>query len=471
MEKNMKKKIIIAIIAIMLTIGIAFSLFQISKSRSFQFFGGLVTKVETKEKVVALTFDDGPGVNTDQILNILRKHNVKGTFFLTGKEIEKDLEAAEKIVIEGHEVGNHTYSHERMVLKSPSFIRNEIEKTDELIRKIGYEGDIHVRPPYGKRLLYLPYYLSKHNRKTIFWNIEPETVLEVNSNSDTIANYVVGSTKPGSIILLHVMYESRKESLESVEKIIVSLHEQGYTFTTVSDLLKYNNNKRKKPTTTKVVNPKKPYSVADAIINGDVVSSSSGFENLDKFARFLENVKNNITDTIRITRYTVEGDPIFDNLVFDGKLIHYTSDNTQDGYAGTGAGINTTACKYVEDRKTDYGIEYYLVGCESIEIGNFFNFTVPKAFVSQLKSTDTVIKKVKSQLSDKHKSRIDKDKEVRLSKVLLKEYMGEIKDSNYIGKEVYLLDFTTTEKYQIPNNFIVYASIDKVKIVGYGYVD
>ncbi|WP_078427351.1 polysaccharide deacetylase family protein [Alkalihalobacterium alkalinitrilicum] len=236
------KKIIKSIsIAIVLLIAVSYSLNELSQSRMFQFFGGLVNSVETNEKVVALTFDDGPGVNTHEILDILRKHDVKGTFYLTGYEIEKYFEDAIQIVQEGHEIGNHSYSHQRMVFKSPSFIKDEIDKTDELIRQIGYEGEITFRPPYGKRLVLLPYYLSKEDRNTIYMNIEPDSYPEIAADANEIVNHVVENIRPGSIILLHVMYESRRESLNSVEGIITSLKEQGFTFVTITELLEYEN--------------------------------------------------------------------------------------------------------------------------------------------------------------------------------------------------------------------------------------
>ncbi|MGA4721064.1 polysaccharide deacetylase family protein [Fictibacillus nanhaiensis] len=233
----MKKIVIYVSVAIFLLIGLAYSGLKLSSSRDFQFFGGLVTSADTAEKVVALTFDDGPTDNTDEILSILKEEGVKATFFVTGREIEENLKEAKEIVAEGHELGNHSYSHERMVLKTPSYIRNEIESTDKLIRKAGYEGKIHFRPPYGKKLIGLPYYLDKHDRKTILWNIEPETYPEIASDSTKIVKYVSRNIQPGSIILLHVMYDSRTESMESVKGIITDLKAKGYTFKTVSEMV------------------------------------------------------------------------------------------------------------------------------------------------------------------------------------------------------------------------------------------
>ncbi len=123
--------------------------------------------VETNQKVVALTFDDGPTKKVDSILAMLNKYDVKATFFLIGNEIEKNQEEAIKIVEAGHQVGNHTYSHQRMVFKSPSFIKEEIEKTDDIIKSIGYEGEIDFRPPNGKKLAALPYYLDKNKKKLL----------------------------------------------------------------------------------------------------------------------------------------------------------------------------------------------------------------------------------------------------------------------------------------------------------------
>ena len=108
----------------------------------------------------------------------------------------------EKIVAAGHEIGNHSFSHRRMVLVSPGFVKSEIEKTDDLIKKAGYAKEITFRPPYSKKLFVLPWYLSENSRKTVTCDVEPETYAEM---SGDIIKHTLENTGNGSIILLHVM--------------------------------------------------------------------------------------------------------------------------------------------------------------------------------------------------------------------------------------------------------------------------
>jgi len=231
----MKKLIILP--AVLLIIAAA-SLWQVSKSRTFQFFGRLVPRVETNQKVVALTFDDGPEPKaTTELLQILSQENVHATFFVIGGALEQHPDEGKTIVASGHELGNHSYSHERMLLVSPSFVKQEIESTDKLIREAGYQGEILFRPPYGKKLFTLPYYLSQHGRTSITWDLEPDSFPAIASDADKITDYVLSNARPGSIILLHVMYSSGKEGMKAVPKIIQGLKAKGYSFKTVSELL------------------------------------------------------------------------------------------------------------------------------------------------------------------------------------------------------------------------------------------
>ena len=231
----MIKKNLIAIISFFTLI---LGLWQLSAARSFQLFGELLHRVETDEKVVALTFDDGPSKRyTDQVLAILAAEQVTATFFVTGKETKQNLFQARQLLAAGHQLGNHSYSHPRMLLMSPTAVASEIEQTDAAIRSAGYQGDILFRPPYGKKLLVLPWYLAEHNRLTIMWDLEPETDPKLASDAQAMAAYVINNAKPGSIVLLHVMYQSRQASREALPVIIEGLKQKGYRFVTVSELL------------------------------------------------------------------------------------------------------------------------------------------------------------------------------------------------------------------------------------------
>lgn len=211
---------------------------RLMKTPSFQLFGRLVDRVETSERVVALTFDDGPTARyTDEILAILRREDVKATFFVVGTALERDLSVCQRIAAEGHELGNHSYSHWPMVLRPYADIRDEIERTDALIRECGYGGEIHFRPPGGKKYLLLPLYLALTGRNDIFWDVAPEGDRQVAADDARIAAYVLERVRPGSIVLLHLMYRSRAESREALPAIIQGLKAEGYRFVTISELL------------------------------------------------------------------------------------------------------------------------------------------------------------------------------------------------------------------------------------------
>ncbi|WP_226647562.1 polysaccharide deacetylase family protein [Mesobacillus subterraneus] len=220
-------------IGIVVVIMLLFGSYKLMNSRTFQFFGGLTSNVDTAEKVVAITFDDGPTQNVERILPILEKYNAKATFFLIGNEIKKNPEQARKIADAGHQIGNHTYSHQRMVLKSPSFIEKEIDRTNELIKQTGFEGEIDFRPPNGKKLFGLPYYLNQQNIDTVTWNLEPDSFY--NSSAEKI-KYVKDHVEPGSIVLLHPMYDKTGEELKTIEGVLKILSQEGYKFLTVNEL-------------------------------------------------------------------------------------------------------------------------------------------------------------------------------------------------------------------------------------------
>jgi chitin deacetylase len=237
----MKKRVIIGVVFSLLLI--FYGTFLLSKSRSFQFFGGITNRINTSQKVVALTFDDAPLLTSNEVLEVLKQKRVKATFYVIGQNIEKYPQEAKAIVDAGMEIGNHSYSHKRFLFKSLSFIESEVQKTNTLIRNIGYSGEITFRPPNGKKLFGLPWYLNQHNIKTITWDVEPDTYAsnmpEGNEKVDFLVSYTLKHTKPGSIILLHPLCVTCTSDREALGRIIDGLQSQGYLFTTVSELLSY----------------------------------------------------------------------------------------------------------------------------------------------------------------------------------------------------------------------------------------
>jgi peptidoglycan/xylan/chitin deacetylase (PgdA/CDA1 family) len=121
-----------------------------------------------------------------------------------------------------------------MVLKMPGTIAREISATDALIRAAGQDGDIFVRPPYGKRLFGLPLYLSRRDRPVVLWDLEPDTY---NSTADAVAEYVLRRVRPGSIILLHVEIAGRSQNRVALRRILPELKALGYRFVTLSELV------------------------------------------------------------------------------------------------------------------------------------------------------------------------------------------------------------------------------------------
>jgi peptidoglycan/xylan/chitin deacetylase (PgdA/CDA1 family) len=222
----------------LLLFSIMIGLWQLSASRQFQLFGELVHRVDTEQKLVALTFDDGPTPHyTAAILHLLAVYQVKATFFVTGAETQRYMTQAKQIVAAGHQLGNHSWFHHRMLFMSLDNISREIEGTDQQIRDAGFTGEILFRPPYGKKLLMLPWYLAETNRTTVMWDSAPESFDEQSEDAETMAAEVLEEVQPGSIVLLHVMYKNREASRAALPLIIKGLRAKGYRMVTVSELL------------------------------------------------------------------------------------------------------------------------------------------------------------------------------------------------------------------------------------------
>ena len=140
-------KLIIAAVSGIATLGVLWVFFRPP-------FGENIVHLDTQQRVVALTYDDGPSPPyTDPLLDVLAKHDVKATFFLIGNRVEQYPETVHRILAEGHQVGNHSYSHPVLGLLPPAAVGREIERTDALLRDIGVKGEIVFRAPILTRFL------------------------------------------------------------------------------------------------------------------------------------------------------------------------------------------------------------------------------------------------------------------------------------------------------------------------------
>lgn len=210
----------------------------LARSRTYQLFGNLVSHVETRDSIVALTFDDGPSPGVmDSLLRMLGRRDVRATFFVVGSALAEHPELAVQLRNLGHELGNHSYTHRRMVPMRAATIAAEVERTDSLLRLGGQPGEIFFRPPFGYKLFGLPRYLAASGRTTVTWDIEPESYPADATTVDGLVRHTLDRVRPGSIILLHPWYPARATTLAAVGPLIDSLHARGYRVTTVSKML------------------------------------------------------------------------------------------------------------------------------------------------------------------------------------------------------------------------------------------
>ena len=223
---------------LVMTLLLAAGIRELARSRTFQLFGRLVAETHPRERIVALTLDDGPADGmVDSLIDILRTHGAHATFFVTGRELAESPDAGMKLVAAGHELANHSWSHARLIFKTSTRLREEIERTDSLLHAVGQRDPIWVRPPYGYKLAGLPRYLERNGRTTVMWSIEPDSYRDVAATPAGIVRHVLDRVRPGSIIILHPWYSSRRTSRAAIGPLVDSLHARGYRVETVAALV------------------------------------------------------------------------------------------------------------------------------------------------------------------------------------------------------------------------------------------
>ena len=192
--------------------------------------------IDPSRPMVALTFDDGPSVHTDRLLDIFKKHGGKGTFFLVGGHIDYRPDTVKRIYAEGHEIGGHSVDHPQLTRLSSEDAAYQLSWTRDKIRDVAGAESYIVRPPYGD-------YNDEIKRIAaglgiVFVNWSVDTLDWKYRNADTVHDKIMTDVYDGAIILCHDIHGS---TVDAMETVIPELLDMGYQLVTVSDLLSVRN--------------------------------------------------------------------------------------------------------------------------------------------------------------------------------------------------------------------------------------
>lgn len=238
----MKKKTLLYIFLILLI----FYYKNLSINAFSNNYGRVINHGPKEEKVIALTFDDGPHPTyTNQILDILKEYDVKATFFVLGKFAEAYPDIIIRQWQEGHEIGNHTYSHVDAKRVSKKVLYNEYKKTQEIIENLINHQPRLFRPPYGSFDSQALDIMEMHDSIIVLWSAHQDSKDWSNPDVEEIVNITLSNIRNGDIILFHdYVYYDESSTVEALKEIIPELKSRGYRFVTISELLNLNQQQR-----------------------------------------------------------------------------------------------------------------------------------------------------------------------------------------------------------------------------------
>ena len=181
-----------------------------------------------------MTFDDGPStLLTPKLLDMLKARGIKATFFLIGKNAEANPKIIQRIIAEGHEVGNHSWSHPPLNKCSAEKFKHELNGTNDAIQAAIGTRPTLIRPPYGATNANLDRTMDeKYGMKVILWSVDPMDWKY--RNSERVATYILSHAKPGDIILSHDIHAT---TVAAMPKVFDELLKRGFKFVTVSQLI------------------------------------------------------------------------------------------------------------------------------------------------------------------------------------------------------------------------------------------
>ncbi|MBB4932567.1 peptidoglycan/xylan/chitin deacetylase (PgdA/CDA1 family) [Lipingzhangella halophila] len=185
-----------------------------------------------ESKCIALTFDDGPGERTPELLDALAEHDAKATFFLTGEPLRENVDTLRREYAEGHEIANHTETHPNLTTIGSGEVEDELTPVNALVRReTGHEMTL-MRPPYGATDDSSAAVSKDLGLAEILWSVDTNDWRD--RNAGKVASHTVKHAKPGSIVLMHDIHGT---TIDAVPRMLEKLTNKGFTMVTVSQLL------------------------------------------------------------------------------------------------------------------------------------------------------------------------------------------------------------------------------------------
>jgi peptidoglycan-N-acetylglucosamine deacetylase len=189
------------------------------------------------EKVIALTFDDGPWPETtEQVLAALKQENVKATFYMVGQPLKSWPELGKKVLADGHVIANHTMHHWYHAM-SPLVAQREIEDTQKIIKEVLNVETLYFRPPGGVLTNGLVAYAQKQGQSVNMWSVDSNDSRPSRPSPEAMIKTILAQATPGGIVLMHDGGGSHGNTAKAVPQIIAQLRAKGYSFVTVPELL------------------------------------------------------------------------------------------------------------------------------------------------------------------------------------------------------------------------------------------
>lgn len=193
-----------------------------------------VTAAPTHRNIVSMTFDDGPHPTlTPALLDMLKKRRIRATFYVIGRNAARYPDIIKRMVDEGHEIGNHTWSHPFLTKLGDASVLRQIDRTNEAVYKAVKRIPVTMRPPYGALSRRQRAMLSKErDLPTILWSVDPEDWRR--PGSSVVASRIVNRAGPGAIILSHDIHSP---TIRAMPTALDGLKDRGFRFATVSMIL------------------------------------------------------------------------------------------------------------------------------------------------------------------------------------------------------------------------------------------